>query len=70
MATFSINIGTATQSTGYELGGTSSDLNNVILYNLRNNTSGLILAESVRNAVFSLNVSFPFKETKNTYYLS
>ena len=66
MATFSINIGTATQSTGYELGGTSSDLNNVILYNLRNNTSGLILAESVRNAVFSLNVSFPFKETKNT----
>lgn len=66
MSTFSINIGSATQSSGYELGGTSSDLNNIILYNLRDNASGIILPESIRDAVFSLNVSYPFKETTTT----
>lgn len=64
MSTFSINIGSATQTSGYELGGTSSDLSNIILYNLRDNVSGLISPEYVRDAVFSLNVSYPFKETK------
>ncbi len=63
MSTFSINIGSATQTSGYELGGTSSDLDNTILYNLRDNLNGLITPESVRDAVFSLNVSYPFKET-------
>jgi hypothetical protein len=63
MSTFSINIGSATQTSGYELGGTSSDLDNIILYNFRDNVSGLVTPESVRDAVFSLNVSYPFKET-------
>ena len=63
MSTFSINIGSATQSSGYELGGTSSDLDNIILYNFRDNATGLVTPESVRDAVFSLNVSYPFKET-------
>lgn len=66
MSTFIINIGSATQTSGYELGGTSSDLNNIILYNLRDNATGLVNPELVRDAVLSLNVSYPFKETLTT----
>ena len=63
MSTFSINISTSTQTSGYELGGTSSDLSNVILSELKDNNDYFISPESVRNAIFSLNVSYPFKET-------
>ena len=66
MSTFSINIGSTTQSSGYELGGTSSDFSGVILQSFRDGINGLITPESVRNAVLSLNVSYPFKETKTS----
>jgi hypothetical protein len=63
MATFSINVGTTTQTSGYELGGTSSDLNGIIFSNLHDNQTFDITPEMVRDALFSLNVSYPFKET-------
>lgn len=64
MGTFSINVATTTQTSGYELGGTSSYLNSEIFALLPDNETFIITPESVRNAIFSLNVSYPFKETK------
>lgn len=64
MGTFSINVATTTQTSGYEIGGTSSALNSIIFADLPDNDTFTITAESVRNAIFSLNVSYPFKETQ------
>jgi hypothetical protein len=72
MSTFSINISTPTESTGYQLvGGTgySPDYLNDILNRLRDNTNKEINPVDLRDTILSLYSSVPFKETGTIEYI-